>query len=322
MLLSYVTIWDAAHRVVGKGAGALMVKVDIKQAYRNIPLHPDERGLMGMSWDGGLFIDTALPFGLRLAPKIFNAVADAVEWILKHQGAGYVIYYLDDFLLVGRRSSEECAEALSTFLRVFNCLGLPVAIEKLEGPTSCLTFLGFPLDSCRMEIHLPHTKLVKLLKLLRSWLGRRTCCRKELESLVGKLAHASTVVYKTGKDILMALLAGTRKVFYHVRLGLSSQSDLLWWLTFAEAWNGALIQTHPRLTIYGLMPQVALVVGQWNPSLNGGFNFKWPVSYHHQSVGISEDGITLQELLPIVMACAIWRNHWRGSECTATIPEQ
>ena len=116
----------------------MMAKVDIKQAYRNIPLHPDERGLMGMSWDGGLFIDTALPFGLWSAPKIFNAVADAVEWILRHQGIGCVIHYLDDFLLVGRPASEECAEALSTLLRVFSCLGLPVAIEKLEGPTSCL----------------------------------------------------------------------------------------------------------------------------------------------------------------------------------------
>ena len=77
--LSYVTIWDAACCVVGKGAGALMAKIDIKHVYRNIPLHPDNRGLMGMLWEGSLFIDTALPFGLRSAPKIFNAVADAVE---------------------------------------------------------------------------------------------------------------------------------------------------------------------------------------------------------------------------------------------------
>ena len=73
---------------------------------------------------------------------------------------------------------------------------------------------------------------------------------------------------------MFELLAGSRKAFCHVRLGLSFWSDLLWWLTFAEAWNGvALIQTHPRVTIYDLMPQAALVVGQWNPSLNGGFSF-------------------------------------------------
>ena len=46
-------------------------------------------------------MDTALPFGLRSAPKIFTAVADAVEWIAKQEGVGFVIHYLDDFLVVG-----------------------------------------------------------------------------------------------------------------------------------------------------------------------------------------------------------------------------
>lgn len=55
--------------MVGKGVGAVMAKVDKKHAYQSIPLHHDDRVLMGMLWDGGLFIDTALPFGLRSAPK-------------------------------------------------------------------------------------------------------------------------------------------------------------------------------------------------------------------------------------------------------------
>ena len=27
-----------------------------------------------------------MPFGLQLAPKIFNAVADGLEWVLAHEG--------------------------------------------------------------------------------------------------------------------------------------------------------------------------------------------------------------------------------------------
>ena len=41
---------------------------------------------MGMSWDGELYIDIALPFWLHLAPKIFNAVANEVEWIIQQHG--------------------------------------------------------------------------------------------------------------------------------------------------------------------------------------------------------------------------------------------
>ncbi len=52
-------------------------KGDILSAYRNIPVH--DRALLGMEWEGQLFVDRVLPFGLRSAPKIFLAVADAAQ---------------------------------------------------------------------------------------------------------------------------------------------------------------------------------------------------------------------------------------------------
>ena len=48
-----------------------MAKIDIESAYRLIHVHPDDRPLQAMSWNGQIFIDPMLPFGL------FNAVADA-----------------------------------------------------------------------------------------------------------------------------------------------------------------------------------------------------------------------------------------------------
>jgi hypothetical protein len=62
-----------------------MAKIDIKSAYRTIPVHPDDRALLGMVWNGQLFIDTTLPFGLRSAPIIFTAVADAAEWAIRQE---------------------------------------------------------------------------------------------------------------------------------------------------------------------------------------------------------------------------------------------
>ena len=45
-----------------------MAKADIKQAYRNMLVHPDDRDLLGMQWQGQLLVDGCLPFGLRSAP--------------------------------------------------------------------------------------------------------------------------------------------------------------------------------------------------------------------------------------------------------------
>ena len=48
-----------------------------------------------------LYIDSTLPFGQRSAPKIFTALVDAAEWIIKQAGVDFVIHYLDDFLVIG-----------------------------------------------------------------------------------------------------------------------------------------------------------------------------------------------------------------------------
>ena len=55
-------------------------------------------------------MDTTLPFGLHSAPKIFNAVADALAWILGQAGKGVPLHYLDDYLFLGPPESKECEE--------------------------------------------------------------------------------------------------------------------------------------------------------------------------------------------------------------------
>jgi len=73
------------------GRGSYMVKADIKEAYRMVPVPPDDQHLLGMHWDNFLYVDKVLPFGLHLAPKIFSAVADALQWILHKQGIHLVL---------------------------------------------------------------------------------------------------------------------------------------------------------------------------------------------------------------------------------------
>ena len=90
--LSYVSVDDIVNTILSLGQGTMRAKIDVRNAYRVIPVHPEDRMLLGMSWKGKVYVDATLPFGLRSAPKIFTAVADACEWILRqrglYQGAG------------------------------------------------------------------------------------------------------------------------------------------------------------------------------------------------------------------------------------------
>ena len=79
--LHYSTIDDAAPRVATLGPGCLLAKMDIRQAYRNIPVAPEDKHLLGLQWNNQIYVDQVLPFGPRSAPMIFSAVADALLWI-------------------------------------------------------------------------------------------------------------------------------------------------------------------------------------------------------------------------------------------------
>ena len=90
--LSYVSVDDIVNTILSLGQGTMLAKIDVQNSYRVIPVHPEDRMLLGMSWKGKVYVDATLPFSLRSAPKIFTAVADACEWILRqrglYQGAG------------------------------------------------------------------------------------------------------------------------------------------------------------------------------------------------------------------------------------------
>ncbi len=46
--LSYVSMDDVVRLVEKSGRGAYLPKADIKQAYRMVPVHPEDRPLLGM----------------------------------------------------------------------------------------------------------------------------------------------------------------------------------------------------------------------------------------------------------------------------------
>ena len=58
----------------------------------------------------------------------------------------------------------------------------------------CLIFLGIELDTVRLEMRLPVERIAHLKDLLRSWVGKKHCQKRELLSLIGKLSHACKVV--------------------------------------------------------------------------------------------------------------------------------
>ena len=158
--LKYASVDDAAEFVAKVGRCALLAKPDIKLAYRNIPIHPGDHHLLGIRWRDQTYVDSFLPFGLRSAPKIFNATADTLEWMIARRGCvEFIIHYLDDFLFGGSPSSDSCANSLGFALQICSEVGFPIMKEKVVGATTLIEILGFLIVTRAMEIRLPQEKL-------------------------------------------------------------------------------------------------------------------------------------------------------------------
>ena len=90
--LCYVTIDDAIKEIMRLVLGALLAKIDIKNAFCLLPEHPADRHMLGMRWNNCVYIDACFPFGLRSAPKLFNLLADILAWIAGQNGCRFLHY--------------------------------------------------------------------------------------------------------------------------------------------------------------------------------------------------------------------------------------
>ena len=81
--VSHTSTDDTAMLMHFLGLSALIARVDIQDAYRLMPIHPADHRFLGVSWQGYVYVDCQLPFGLASTPAIFNALAEALEWILR-----------------------------------------------------------------------------------------------------------------------------------------------------------------------------------------------------------------------------------------------
>ena len=158
--------------------------MDIKQAYRNISVAPEDRYLLGFQWEGRTYVDMRLPFGLWSVPFIFSSIADALLWIMQKNGVMWGIHYLDDFLTITPPQSQECHNNVHIMQSICENTGLPIEPCKSKGPATSLIFLGIKIDSVEGILRLPNDKLHCISETLALWCLRKVYRKRELLSLI------------------------------------------------------------------------------------------------------------------------------------------
>lgn len=152
--VQYQSIHDAILAIQKVGVGALLAKTDLENAYKQVPIHPDDFELLGFQINNEFYCDKTLPFGLSYSCNLFEKFSSSLQWILENKfDVQYCVHILDDFLFVGHPNSPECAKALQSFRTLAQDINLPIKEEKTVSPTTVLTCLGIEIDTeMRSEI--------------------------------------------------------------------------------------------------------------------------------------------------------------------------
>lgn len=300
----YATIDGAIKLIKSAGPDCFLVKTDIKNAFRIIPIHFNDYGFLGMQWRGLYYCDRCMPMGCSSSCLTFETFSTAVEWVAHNKlKIDYILHLLDDFPLVAP-SAQLCQQQLDLFLAMCTYLGIPIAPEKTCGPATSMSFAGIELDSILLEARLPLDKIEKCVSLISEFCRRKKVTLKEIQSLVGLLNFACSVI-RPGRAFLRRLIdltVGVRMPNHYIRLNREVKEDLNLWLSFFSNFNGKsffledIWLNSSSLYLFtdalGALGFGAIFGSHWCYG-------KWPSNWQYQNIAILE-------FYPIVLSLYLW----------------
>ena len=236
------------------------------------------------------YYDKCLPFGLRSSPSyLIPYVAVALEYIIKmHLGNPSVIHYLDDFLFAGPPGSDECEHTLIGAESLCDHLGVETKRAKRTPPTTCITFLGVELDTVAQTAQVSPAKLAPLMEELSTFRDRRKCTKRELLSLIGKLAFAAKVI-PAGRIFLRRLIDASTTVpllHHHLRVsaGIRTSGQRLVARVYHRLERDGVF-SRPRVAAFSTVPTAHRRQPTWLRLLLAGPLALWPVGQEAATSG-------------------------------------
>ena len=221
-----------------------MVKLDLKDAYLQVPIHPDHQHLLTFQWEGKSYMFKCLPFGLSSAPRVFTKLLKPVVGFLRHTGCRLIIY-LDDMLIL-HQNRKQLHQITQLTCQLFEGLGLMINQKSRTIPTQELEFLSFQVCSVSMNLSIPSEKLRKIKQDLRRMLDRSTVAVREVAQFVGKavatlravplvpLHYRALPLLRNSVLHLTTSRRGKQEYETVMTLTAASKADLSWWASLKQ----------------------------------------------------------------------------------------
>ena len=179
--------------------GKQFTKLDLSQAYLQLPLDPESKKYCTINTHRGLYQFTRLPFGIASAPAQFQRVMDTIL-----QGVQGSLCYIDDIMVTGT-SKEEHLQNLEEVLKRLQAHGIRMKKKKCHLMQDTVEYLGHLIDADGKRPTPEKINAIKRAPMpenvqqLRSFLGLLNYYRKFLPNLASTLQPLNDLLQKNRK---------------------------------------------------------------------------------------------------------------------------
>ena len=240
--VKYADIDDAVRILIHEGFSAHVSKSDLKSAFRHLGLKPScFKWLVMMARHPVTrkvfyFIEKSLPFGSSRSCKLFQDFSDCLAHIVRTVTNRDLVNYLDDYLFAALVRAI-CNAQCDTFLEICGEINFPVSLEKTVRATTCITFLGFLLNTVTQTVSVPIEKIQKAKIWINYFLNKKKVTVHQAQKLCGFLNFLCRAIVP-GRAFTRRLytIAGSSKMkpHYHVNVKSEHKMDLKVWSVFVE----------------------------------------------------------------------------------------
>lgn len=235
--------------------GDWMVSVDLRDAYLQVPMHPESRRYLRFMSSTGIFQFKVLCFGLTTAPQVFTRVMAPVSaWM--HRLGFRMVRYLDDWLIMGS-SLEEVIRARDALINLCKSLNIKINLEKSNLiPAQSVTYLGMQINSQISRVFPTQKRILEFMRQLEEFMSSPLQPVQLWRSLLGRMSSLTLLVPGSRlrmRSLQLCLRSQWNFVEEEVKIEwpLSCLSDLLWWSNLSHLTPGVPLRSIlPDLHLY------------------------------------------------------------------------
>ncbi len=194
--LRYTRFQEVLQLVIQAGRDSIILKRDVNDAFRKIPMAPYYQWLLGFRWCRKFYKETCLSFGLATTLFIFNLFTEALHWIIVSFLRCVICHYLHDFIAIFKAkeaSMKRIKAEAKAYIWLIDLLSM-ARNESKDRESIAIDVFGIEVDTSKFTARLPKEKLEKAKNTSSKILEQKSVRLIDIQLLVKFLSFCSQAV--------------------------------------------------------------------------------------------------------------------------------